>query len=785
MAAEKPESESQKPAGSSENSSDEGAPTQEGGQRSGESQSDKPPRGRQIAPASWVVGLLLAMTLLLFAQQFGQDSQEISYSYFDKQLRAGNIASVSIQRSRIEGTFVEPPTVGEATSQDEKDSDTETSKPGDSASESDPEDTASEAEESEAPADDQEAATTEENQDSSEETSDQQSSSQETDEADDKSKNSDAKESGDKGSEEKESEEVEPKVLAKKFFVQIQGGVDAELRQLLVDNVQGEEGAAGTVQFSEPVDWGVLLTLFWFILLIGMVVMMFSFFRRTRDQMMGGGMLGSVTKSPARRYDDDGSPKVTFDDVAGLKGVKLDLKEIVEFLRTPEKFQRLGARVPKGVLLCGPPGTGKTLLAKAVAGEAGVPFFSINGSEFIQLFVGVGASRVRDMFKTAKKSAPAILFIDEIDAIGRQRGAGVGGGHDEREQTLNQILSEMDGFSDSETVIVIAATNRPDVLDPALLRPGRFDRHVTVDRPSIEGRRQLFDVHAREIPVGDDVDFDKLARATVGLTGADIANLVNEAALWATRQDRRFVTMEDFEYARDKALMGSGRDDVLSDEEKRITAFHEAGHTLAAWLLPGGNRVHKVTIIPRGRALGVTQLVPDEDRHNMGQNEMHARLAMLLAGRAAEKIVFDEYSAGAENDLKEATKLARRMVTKWGMSDRLGPVAFQTNDENPFLGREHAQEQRQYSEHTAQMIDDEVAKILHAAADRARRILTENRPQLDAVTDALLEHEEIDEADIIELIGPSVQDDRSAAAPAIKVAPPTPSPAATRDRSKD
>lgn len=736
----------------------EGKSTPEG-QKPGE----KSPR-RQVAPASWVVGLLLAMTLLLFAQQFGQDTQEISYSFFEKQLRAKNVASVTVQRSRIEGTFVDPPVIGGKATAADREPSARDAEPSEAA-----EQPASNATEDEVASEKGPTTAASEDERASDETATEETSP----------------EAGNETPASEDSQpESEPKKLGKKFFVQIQGQVDAELRQLLVDNVQGEDGAEGTVQFSEPVDWGVLLTLFWFILLIGMVVMMFSFFRRTRDQMMGGGMLGNVTKSPARRYDDDGSPKVTFDDVAGLKGVKTDLKEIVDFLRTPEKFQKLGARVPKGVLLNGPPGTGKTLLAKAVAGEAGVPFFSINGSEFIQLFVGVGASRVRDMFKTAKKNAPAILFIDEIDAIGRQRGAGVGGGHDEREQTLNQILSEMDGFSPSETVIVIAATNRPDVLDPALLRPGRFDRHVTVDRPSIEGRRQLFDVHTRDIPVGDDADFDKLARATVGLTGADIANLVNEAALWATRQDRRFVTMEDFEYARDKALMGAGRDDVLSDEEKKITAFHEAGHTLAAWLLPGGNRVHKVTIIPRGRALGVTQLVPEEDRHNMGQHEMHARLAMLLAGRAAEKIVFDEYSAGAENDLKEATKLARRMVTRWGMSDRLGPVAFQTTDENPFLGREHTQETRQYSEHTAQMIDDEVAKILHAAADRARRILTENRPQLDAITNALLEHEEIDEAAIVDLIGPSVQDERSASAPPIKVAPPMPSPAATRDRDR-
>ena len=453
--------------------------------------------------------------------------------------------------------------------------------------------------------------------------------------------------------------------------------------------------------------------------------------RRTRDQMMGGGMLGGVIKSPARRYDDE-DKRVTFDDVAGLGGVKKDLQEIVLFLKDAEKFHRLGAQVPKGVLLMGPPGTGKTLLARAVAGEAGVPFFSINGSEFIQLFVGVGAGRVRDMFKTAQENAPAILFIDEIDAVGRQRGAGLGGGHDEREQTLNQILSEMDGFSPTSTVIVLAATNRPDVLDPALLRPGRFDRHITVDRPTIEGRQALFELHSRKVPITEDVDFEKLARATVGLTGADIRNLVNEAALWATRQDKDKVDMDDFEHARDKVLMGAKREEVLNEHEKEITAYHEAGHAIIAWLVPGSDQVHKVTIVPRGMALGVTQLVPEEDRYNLGEHDMLAQLTMALGGRTAEKMQFDEYSAGAENDLKRATALARRMVTRWGMSDRLGPVAYSNNDEHPFLGREMAHEHRTFSEHTAQVIDEEIARILHDAADRAQQVLTDNRDKLDA-----------------------------------------------------
>ena len=498
--------------------------------------------------------------------------------------------------------------------------------------------------------------------------------------------------------------------------------------------------------------------LFLFASLAGLIligVFVWTMLRRSREQMMGGGMLGGVTKSPARRYGDEDQP-ITFGNIAGLGGVKKDLQEIVHFLKDAEKFHRLGAEVPKGVLLMGPPGTGKTLLARAVAGEAGVPFFSINGSEFIQLFVGVGAGRVRDMFKTAEDNAPSILFIDEIDAVGRQRGAGLGGGHDEREQTLNQILSEMDGFSPTSTVIVLAATNRPDVLDPALLRPGRFDRHITVDRPTIDGRQELFELHSNKVPITEDVDFEKLARATVGLTGADIRNLVNEAALWATRNEKDKVDMEDFEYARDKVLMGAKREEVLSDRERKITAYHEAGHAVLAWLVPGSDLVHKVTIVPRGMALGVTQLVPEEDRYNLGQRDMLAQLTMALGGRTAEKMQFDEFSAGAENDLKRATALARRMVTRWGMSERLGPVAYGHDDEQPFLGREMAHEHRTFSEHTAQVIDEEIANILHAAADRAKQILTENRDKLTTIAEALLEKEILDTDEIEALIGPSV-----------------------------
>ncbi|NQT36820.1 MAG: ATP-dependent metallopeptidase FtsH/Yme1/Tma family protein [Planctomycetes bacterium] len=504
---------------------------------------------------------------------------------------------------------------------------------------------------------------------------------------------------------------------------------------------------------TEPSDGTGVLLFVYLAVTIALFVGLWFMFRRAREQFMGGGMLSGFSKSPARRYEL-GETRTTFENVAGLEGVKLELEEIVEFLKDPEKFQRLGGRVPKGVLLMGPPGTGKTLLGRAVAGEAEVPFFSISGSEFIQMFVGVGASRVRDMFSTAKENSPSILFIDEIDAVGRHRGAGLGGGNDEREQTLNQILSEMDGFTQAESVIVIAATNRPDVLDPALLRPGRFDRHITVDRPNLKGRQGIFKVHSHDVPLADDVDLHRLAAGSVGLTGADIQNLVNEAALWATRQGKDAVDMADFEHARDKVLMGAKREEVLTGREKKMTACHESGHALLAWLLPGCDRVHKVTIIPRGRALGVTQLLPEEDRMNISEGELNVRLVFIMGGRAAEKLVFGELSAGAEDDLKKATQLARRMVTHWGMSERLGPVAYRVGEEHPFLGKEMT-EPREFSEHTAQVIDEEVSRILHDAADRARQLLEKHRDKLDMLTDKLEAEEVLNEAQIADLIGPS------------------------------
>ncbi len=497
-----------------------------------------------------------------------------------------------------------------------------------------------------------------------------------------------------------------------------------------------------------------------YVLLLFVPLALFAFFwlsyRRTRDQMMGGGFLMGFSKSPAKRYEAVSQP-VTFKDVAGLEGVKADLEEIVEYLRSPQRFERLGGRVPKGVLLNGPPGTGKTLLARAVAGEASVPFYSVTGSEFIQMFVGVGASRVRDLFKTAKENSPAIIFIDEIDAVGRQRGAGLGGGHDEREQTLNQILSEMDGFTQNDSVIVLASTNRPDVLDPALLRPGRFDRHITVDRPTLKGRLEIFKVHVRDVPLDDDVDLNRLAAATVGLTGADIRNIVNEAALWAARQDSSRVTMADFDYARDKVLMGAKREEVLSDREKEKTAYHEAGHTLTAWRSPGAHRVHKVTIIPRGRALGVTHTVPTEDRLSVAEHELRDHLVVMLGGRAAEKLIYHETTAGAEVDLERATGVARRMVTHWGMSERLGPVSYKISDDDPFLGRE-IHRQRMFSEHTMELIDEEVARILQTAAQNAEKLLVDHRDELEKLAQALLSSEELTEQEIRNLIGPSVHE---------------------------
>jgi cell division protease FtsH len=469
-----------------------------------------------------------------------------------------------------------------------------------------------------------------------------------------------------------------------------------------------------------------------------------------RQMQTGGNKALSFGKSRARLLSMQ-QKKVTFKDVAGVEEAKEELREIIEFLREAQKFQKLGGRIPKGVLLVGPPGTGKTLLARAVAGEANVPFFSISGSDFVEMFVGVGASRVRDLFEQGKKNAPCIIFIDEIDAVGRHRGAGLGGGHDEREQTLNQLLVEMDGFESNEGVILMAATNRPDVLDPALLRPGRFDRRVVVSRPDVRGREEILRVHTRKIPLAEDVDLQVLARGTPGFSGADLANMVNEAALAAARQNRKAVLMFDFEVAKDKVLMGVERKSlILSDDEKRVTAYHEAGHALVAAKLPGSDPVHKVTIIPRGMALGVTMQLPIDDRHNYTKEYLKTDLAILMGGRIAEELFLNQMSTGAGNDIERATEMARKMVCEWGMSD-LGPLTFGKKEEQIFLGREITQH-RDYSEDTAIKIDGEVRKLVNNGYETAKNILQGNPDTLQKIAAALLEREVLDASEVMLLV---------------------------------
>ncbi len=492
-------------------------------------------------------------------------------------------------------------------------------------------------------------------------------------------------------------------------------------------------------------DWSlVLINMLPWILILGAWIFIA---RRMQGGAGGSGGLFSFGKSKAKMLTED-KAKVTFDDVAGADEAKMELQEIIEFLKEPAKFTKLGGKIPKGALLLGPPGTGKTLLAKAVAGEAGVPFFSMSGADFVEMFVGVGASRVRDLFEVGRKNAPCIIFIDEIDAVGRHRGAGLGGGHDEREQTLNQLLVEMDGFDTKEGVILIAATNRPDVLDAALLRPGRFDRQIVVDNPDVRGREGILKVHSKNVPLDDSVNLEALAKGTPGLSGADIANLVNEAALLAARKDKDKVGMADFEEAKDKIMMGMERKSMLiTDEEKKTTAYHESGHVLVARLIPGSDPVHKVTIIPRGRALGVTAYLPLDERHTYSREYLEGRLAQLLGGRAAEKIVFNQLTTGAGNDIERATAMARKMVCEWGMSDKLGPVTFGKKDQEIFLGREIAQH-RDYSEEVAREIDTEVRRIVTEAQDLAEKLLRENIDTLHALANALLEHEILDSEQI-------------------------------------
>jgi len=483
------------------------------------------------------------------------------------------------------------------------------------------------------------------------------------------------------------------------------------------------------------------------------IVILGLWFFLLRQLQAGGSRAFAFGKSKAKLLAGD-TPKVTFADVAGADEAKVELQEIIEFLKDPQKFTRLGGRLPKGALLVGPPGTGKTLLAKAVAGEAGRPFFSMSGSDFVEMFVGVGASRVRDLFEQGKSHAPCIIFIDEIDAVGRHRGAGLGGGHDEREQTLNQLLVEMDGFESNDGVILIAATNRPDVLDPALLRPGRFDRQIVVDSPDVRGREGILRVHTRKIPLGSDVRLETIAKGTPGMAGADLANLVNEAAVLAARRNKTLVDMQDFEDAKDKVMLGVERRSlVLTEAERKLTAYHEAGHAIVAIKIPGSDPIHKVTIVPRGRALGLTASLPEVDRHNYTKDWLIGSLAMFFGGRVAEEIVFgaDKITTGAGNDIERATALARRMVTQFGMSELIGPLAVGDKEQEIFLGREFAQ-RREISERTAQMVDDEVKRLIDEAYARATEILTANRELLDRIAAALLERETIDRDDLDRLV---------------------------------
>jgi cell division protease FtsH len=538
------------------------------------------------------------------------------------------------------------------------------------------------------------------------------------------------------------SDEVREVGLKRKSFqTELIPAYNERLMQLLIEKKVKIE------RREDPTAW--LTPVLPILIPVALILAVFLFFvlPRMRDPM--GGFVASYLKSPARRYER-GKSRLTFEDVADMESAKSELREVIEFLREPKKFERLGAQVPKGVLLAGPPGTGKTLLARATAGEAEVPFFSINAAEFMQLYVGVGASRVRDLFKTAKETAPCVLFIDEIDAVGRMRGAGLGGGADEREQTLNQILGEMDGFQPNDMVIVLAATNRPDVLDPALLRPGRFDRHITVDRQSWQGRLAVLRVHTRNKPLAEDVDLESIARQMTGMTGADLRNLCNEAALLATREGKLRVERTDFERAADRVMIGPKREEVLTEDDKRRTAYHEAGHTLIAWLVPGADKPQKVSIVPRGRSLGVTFFMSEAERYHAGLDYFKTQLVTLMGGRAADRLVFGQPFAGHESDLQRATRMARYMVTHWGMSDRIGPMSLRIGEEHVFLGKE-IQQARDFSEGVAQLVDEETRKLLTEADERAFDLLKENRATLDLLVAELLKREELskDEIEVI------------------------------------
>lgn len=561
----------------------------------------------------------------------------------------------------------------------------------------------------------------------------------------------------------------EKELIFSEFLLKVQGG---EIEELLIkdntitgklkDGTQfktyyinypelikelNSHGVKISVKPPEQTPWYLTFLISW-----GPVIFLVFLWILFMKQMQAGSSRAMSFGKARAKMISNKAIKVTFADVAGIEEVKEEVKEIVDFLTNPQKYIKLGAKIPKGILLVGSPGTGKTLLAKAIAGEAGVPFFSISGSDFVEMFVGVGASRVRDLFDQAKKNSPCIVFIDEIDAVGRQRGAGLGGGHDEREQTLNQLLVEMDGFESNEGIIVLAATNRPDVLDPALLRPGRFDRQIVVPLPDVKGRLEILKVHTKKIPLASDVDLEKVARGTPGFSGADLANLVNEAALISARKNREAVSMNDFESAKDKVLMGVERKSmVLSEEERKITAYHEAGHALVAKLTPQTDPIHKVSIIPRGRALGVTQQLPLDDRYTYSRDYLYGTLKVLLGGRVAEEIALGTMTTGAGNDLDRATELARKMVTEWGMSERMGPLTFGKREEHVFLGREIAKH-RDYSDKTAEEIDEETKRIVTEAYHQTKELLEQNRTLLDAIANALLERETLEAPEIDQIL---------------------------------
>ncbi|HKK00339.1 MAG TPA: ATP-dependent zinc metalloprotease FtsH, partial [Desulfotignum sp.] len=626
--------------------------------------------------------------------------EEISYSEFKKKVAAGKVASIEIKGRKITGQYAA----------DEKET---------SEKESAPEEETDSGEEAASDAD-KEAAPDEKT------VSDRQASS---DKASDKA-----------------SDKKQPAPQPDGFSTVMPTFEDPELIRILEKN---------KVEIhAEPDDTNwlarALISFLPWLLLIGFFVYMN---KRMKEQMGGlGGPKGpfGFGKSKAKKIQKE-EVDVTFEDVAGLENAKKELKEMSDYLKDPSAYIELGAELPKGILLVGPPGTGKTLMSRAMAGEASVPFYSISGSEFIEMFVGVGASRVRDMFKKAKKNAPSLIFIDELDSIGRVRGTGVGGGHDEREQTLNQILSEIDGFGKQESVIVLAATNRPDVLDPALIRPGRFDRRISLEMPRKEARKKILKVHLDKVKNADDMDYNLLAGATVGFSGADLKNLVNEATLLAARKGKEQVEMEDFHESRDKIMMGIKREDRLSDKEKKMIAYHEAGHALAALLIPEADPLSKVTIIPRGRSLGATEQVPEEDRHNLSRSYLLGRICVMIGGRAAEEEVFDDVTSGAGDDLKNASQLARRMVCQWGMSEKVGLMVFKKGEPHPFLGRELT-EDKDYSEATAEVIDTEIKTILHNSHDQVKKILQENREKLDQLAEELMDKETLTSEEIEELL---------------------------------